>query len=124
MHWRIFAVQVIQLECLKITDKNVPRQLRFLDTRKIVQGLLFSLCDLSAGALLFDEQHSFPEEIDKSVLTIQFLDRLFKARNTPARYTEYLEKFIVKSLGLAFFIARVLPLIREVGSSRANFIPR
>ena len=45
----------------------------FLDARKIIQGLLFGFGEVSARALLFDEQDALPKQIDKAVLPSSFL---------------------------------------------------
>jgi hypothetical protein len=121
--WR-FTIKIIEFKCLEIATQNVPRQFRLLYSGKIIEGLLFSLCEVSASTFLFDEQNALPEKINEAVLTAEFFYGLLEACDSTPRNAEHLKEFIVKSVRLSFFVTGILPLVGEVRSPRPNFIPR
>jgi hypothetical protein len=51
----------LPLEVLEVADQEVAGEFVVLELGKVVEGLLFGSLKVSAGALLLDEQHAFPE---------------------------------------------------------------
>src|ERR1700683_4823267 len=51
----------------------------FFDAGKIIERPLLGFGQITASASLLDKQHTFPKQINESVLAIQFFDRLPKA---------------------------------------------
>jgi len=62
----------VQFEALEITQQDVPRQVCILEPGEVVQRLLFRLDEVPAGALLFDQKETAPEQIDEAPLPAGF----------------------------------------------------
>ena len=114
----------MQLEGLKVADQDVARALVLGQGVKIVPGLPVGTSQVAAGAFLFDQQHARPEQVDIAGRVVKALDVLLIARHAAPPDPEDFEEVVVKAVGLALFIGRVLPLFGKCGGTGADFVPR
>ena len=95
----------------------------FLEAREIVEGLLLGADQVPAGALLFDEKHALPEQVDEPALFAETLDWFLETGDAAAGDPENLEELVLKGLALAPFIMGVPPFLGETGGAGLDLIP-
>jgi hypothetical protein len=61
-------VEIVKLEILEIRQKNIARQLVFLEARKIIERLPPRGRQAASGGFLLDEQLALPEKIEIAAL--------------------------------------------------------
>jgi hypothetical protein len=90
---------------------------------EIVEGLSFRADKVPPSALLFDQKHTLPEQVNEAARVPQPFNWLFEGCDTPARDAKNFKELVVKSLAFASFIARVFPFFGEAGSTSPDLIP-
>jgi hypothetical protein len=60
---------------------------------------------------VFDQQHTFPEQVDIALLVTELFDRLLEAGNTLAVYAEDVEELSPERLGFGVFRSFVRPAL-------------
>ena len=85
-------------------------------------ALLSRLVEISACALVLDEEHAGPEEVDAPVAIVELLDVRLVARDAAPAYVEDFEQFVVEALRVLLLVAGILPLLRECRGPGACFI--
>src|SRR5256885_7004308 len=88
-------VEIVKLEILEIRQENIARQLVLLEAREIIERLLSRGCQAESGRFLLDEQFAFPKKIEIAALLFRQFDAVLETRDTSARNTEQLKKFVV-----------------------------
>ena len=109
------VLKVVELKGLEIAQQDVSRQVDILQPREVVEGLGLCLLQITASALLFDQEHAAPEKIDEAAFVAEIADRLLKGRNAPNRDPKDLEEVAIEQLGLSLFIAFPFPVPRKCG---------
>ena len=117
-------VTVEQRERLKVAQQLVARPVAFGQRVEIRPGLLAGGGQAAAGALLFDQQHAGPEQVDPAVGIVDPLDVLLVARDGAPPHPEDLEEVVVEALRLALLVGRVLPRLGKGRGAGAYLIPR
>ena len=117
-------VQIVKLEGLKVAHQDVARALAFRQRVEILPGLFASGLQVAPGALLFDEQHARPEQIDEPRAVVQLRDMRLVARDVPPPHPEHVEESIVEALRLSLLVGRVFPVFGESGGAGAHLVPR
>ena len=119
----LVLVEIVEFEVLKVAYKDVAGKLVFLESGKIIEGLLLGPNQISSGAFLFDEKHALPKQIEKATLLSEQPYRLFEARNPSPAHTKDFKEFVIESLALASFVMRILPVFGEAGGANSDFVP-
>src|ERR1035437_4628255 len=94
-----------------------------LEAWKVVEGLFLGARQIPAGALLLDEEHTLPEQVDESSFGTKLLDGFLEAGDAPAGDAENLEKLIVEGLAFATFVMGILPFLGKAGSASSDLVP-
>jgi hypothetical protein len=95
-------IQIVKLESLEVTQKEVSRKFIILQTRKVIERLALGFLKASSYALLLYEEHAFPEQVHKPTLFAKCLDRLLEACDSAYWDAEHIEEVAVEKLGLPF----------------------
>nr|WP_297489540.1 hypothetical protein [Acidocella sp.] len=72
---------------------------------------------------MLDEEHAFPEEVNKALFVAEFFDGFLEGGDALARGAEDFEEFVVEGLGLAALIMGGAPFRGEGGGTGADFVP-
>ena len=104
-------VQVVQLEGLKVADQDVARAVALGQGVEIVPGLAVGAGQITPGALLFDQQHARPEQVNIAGRVVQLLDVFLIAGDGAPPDAEDVKEVVVEAVGLAFFIGRIARLL-------------
>jgi hypothetical protein len=115
--------QIVQFKRLEIAYQNIPRKLLFLEAGKVVEGLFLGARQVAAGALLLDQEHSLPEQIDETALIAELSDRLLETGDTAAGDAKHLEKLVIEGLAFPALVMSVAPLLGETGGASPDLIP-
>ena len=107
-------VEIVQLEGLEVADQNVARAVLFGQGVNIRAGLIVGAGKIVPGALLFDDQDAWPEQVDEPRPIVQPLYVFFVAPNGPALLPENLEKLVIEALGIALLVRVIRPLASEI----------
>ena len=114
----------MKLEGLEVAHQDVARALAFRQRVEILPGLFVSFAEIAPGALLFDEEHARPEQVDETRAVVQLGDMRFVARDVPTPHPEHVEEGVIETLRLALLVGRVLPVFSEGSGAGANLVPR
>ena len=114
---------VEQLERLEIAQQLVAGTIPFGQRVEVRAGLLARGGQVTAGALLFDQQHARPEQVDEAGGVVEPLDVLLVPCNGASLDAEDLEERVVEALRLALLIRGAGPLAGEVGGAGADLVP-
>ncbi len=101
----------MKLEGLEVTHQDVARALAFRQRVEIPSGLFVRFAEIAPRALLFDEQHPRPEQVDEARVVVEFGDVLLVAGDLTLAFSEDLEEVVVEALRLALLVRRVLPVL-------------
>ena len=116
-------VAVEQLERLEVAQQLVAGAVPFGQRVEVGAGLLASGGQVTASALLLDQQHARPEQVDEAGRVVEPLDALLVPGDGAALDAEDLEERIVEALGLALLVRGVGPLAGEVAGAGADLVP-
>jgi len=72
---------------------------------------------------MLNQQHAFPEQVNKPAPLAQGFDRGFKTCDLAAFDAEHIKEIVIKALGLAFFVMGIRPFTGKLGSAGADFVP-
>ena len=89
-------LKVVKFERLEVAHQNVPRQILIVDAGKIFQRLRFGIFQIPSNALLFDEQHALPEQVDISAIFSKIIDGNLEASDPPYWNAKHVEKFAIE----------------------------
>ena len=117
-------VQVVKLEGLEVAHQDEARALAFWQRVEILPGLFVRFAEIAPGALLFDQQHAGPEQVDEARTVVELRDMRLVSRDVPTPHPEHVEEGVVETLRLALLVGRVFPILREGGGADANLVPR
>ena len=117
-------LEIVQLKRLKVAQQEMARQVSILEARKVGECLGLGLCQIAADALLLNQQHPFPKQVDKAVPIAEQCDGFLKRGHPAHGHAKDLKKVAVEKLSLPLFVPGVLPFLREPGGAGADFIPR
>ncbi len=120
---RLIGLQVVQLEQLEVADQQVAGQLVWLEARKVVERLFLGAQQVAPGALLLDQEHAFPEQVDVALPVSELLDRLLERGDLPSLHTEDLEEVVIEALGLAPLVCGAGPIAGELRRPRPDLVP-
>ena len=116
-------VAVEQLERLEVAQQLVAGAFPFGQRVEVGAGLLASGGQVTAGALLLDQQHARPEQVDEAGRVVEPVDVLLVPGDGTALDAEDLEERVVEALGLALLVRGVGPLAGEVAGAGADLVP-
>jgi hypothetical protein len=85
--------------------------------------LLLGSNQIATRALLLNDKHALPKQIDEAPLVAELLYRLLVTRDAATGNAEDFKEFVIEGLRLAAFITGVLPLFGEVRRADTNFLP-
>ena len=117
-------VQIVKLEGLEVAHQDEARALAFRQRVEILPGLFVRFAEIAPGALLFDEQHARPEQVDEARTVVEPRDMRLVSRDVPTPYPEHVEEGVVEALRLALLVGRVLPVLGKDSGAGANLVPR
>ena len=117
-------VAVEQREGLKVAQELVARPVAFGQRVEIRTGLFACGVQAAAGALLFDQQHAGPEQVDPAGGVVEPLDVLLVARDGAPPHPEDLEELVIEALRLALLAGGVPPPLGERRGAGAHLVPR
>ena len=122
-----FRLQIVEGKPDKIGDDDVPRHFVLAavadEVLDILEGLRLGLAQILAAALVFDEQHPLPEEIDPSIPPGNLLDWLLERGQGTAAHAENLEELVPKRLLFGDFASCAGPFRRETYGVLADLVP-
>lgn len=95
--------QVVQPETLEVADQQVARQLGVGKAMEIITRLRVCAVQILAARLVLDQQHALPQQVDVTVLAVEFLHLLLEVRHPPAADPEHIEKPVPERLRLGVF---------------------
>ena len=116
-------IAVEQRERLEVAQELIAGPGVFGQGVEIRPGLLARGVQAAAGALLFDQQHAGPEQVDVAVGVVEPFDVLFVARDRAPLHPEDLEEVVVEALRLALLVGRVPPLLGKGRGADAHLVP-
>ena len=116
-------VEVFEFEVLEVAQQEEPGSVALGKCVEVLEGLPARAGEVAPGALLLDEEHSGPEEVDVPVAVVELLDVGLVARDASSAHAEDLEEIVVEALRVALLVRGVAPLVRERGGAGADFIP-
>ncbi len=116
-------VEVEQFEVLKIAHQQVAGPLVLRESVEVGHCLSAGRGEIPAGALLLDEQHARPEQVDEALGVVEPLDVLLVAGDAAPLDAEDPEESVVEALRLALLVAGVRPLAGELGGTGADLVP-
>src|SRR6185437_8538661 len=123
----LFRFEIIEGDAGEVGNDDVARSIVHApvsgEVLDIFEGLRLSLSEVLAEALVFNEQDAGPEKIDKTVLTGNFPDRFFKARDNATADTEDVEEFVPEGLLFGAFAFDAGPFLRKGNRTMADFVP-
>ena len=114
----------MKLEGLEIAHQDVARTVAIGQRVEILPGLPVRFVEIAPGALLLDDQHAWPEQIDKAPAVAELGDMLLVACDGSAADIEHLEEIVVEALRLALLVCRVPPRLGEGRGAHAHLVPR
>jgi hypothetical protein len=110
-------VEVVEPEAGKVGDENVLGQLVVFEAGEVVAGLLPGAVEVPTPAFVLHEQRTLPEQVDKALLAIGFLNGHLKGGHAPPLHIKHLEEIYPERLGIGALIARVLPLLGKANGA-------
>jgi len=116
-------IQIVKLECLKVADENIPRKFVLFESGKIVECLCFRSLKILSGTLLFNQENTFPKQVEKSASLTEQPNRLFETRYAPACHAKDFKELVVERLALAPLVMSVLPFFGEASCADFDFVP-
>ena len=116
-------VAVEKLERLEVAEKLEAGAVAFRQRVKVRAGLLASGGQATAGALLLDQQHARPEQVDEAGRVVEPPDVLLVPGDGAALDAEDLKERVVEALRLALLVRGVGPFAGEFGGAGADLIP-
>ena len=116
-------VPVEQLERPEVAEQLVAGAVAFGQRVEVGARLPAGRVQAAPGALLLDQQHAGPEQVDEAVRGVEPPDVFFVARDGAPPDAEDLEEVVVETLRLALLVGGVGPLAREPGGPRADLVP-
>ena len=116
-------VKIVQLEGLEVAYQNVAGMVTLEQREQIVDRLAIGFLEVAPGALLLDDQHTRPEQVDESRTIVQLRDMRLVARDGAPTNTEHLEELVIEALRLALLVRGVSPLFGEGGGADADLVP-
>jgi len=72
---------------------------------------------------VLDQQHAFPEQINKTLFVTQFSDGLLERRDALAADSKDMEKAIPEGFGFGILRGLVFPFLGESERAAFDFIP-
>ena len=109
---------------LKVANQDVSGFFMLREGVEIVAGLLVGTFKVATGALLFDDQHAWPEQVDKALAVVQFRNMLFVASYVPPSNSKNVEEFVIEGLCLTLLVGRIVPFSGEIDGTITNLVPR
>ena len=116
-------VKVVQFERPEVADQQVPGPIALGQGIEVGTGLVIGLVQVAAGALLLDQQHTGPEQVDVAGRVVKLPDMLLETGHRAPLYPEHVEEVVVEAVGFALLVDRVLPVRGELGGANADLIP-
>ena len=116
--------KVVKLEHLEVTHQDETWSLALWQSVEILPWLFAGRFRITAGALLFDDQHSRPEEVKDTGAVIQLGNMFLIPRYALPLDTEDVEEVVAEGVRLALLVSRVPSLIHELGGASTNLVPR
>ena len=117
-------VKIAKPEGLEVAHQDVARALAVRQRVEVLPGLFVCRRQVQPGALLVDDEHARPEQVDEAGSVAELRDMLLEAGDITAAFPEDLEELVVEALRLALLVCRVPPVCGEGGRAGANLVPR
>ena len=119
----LLELEVDQLPVLEVAEQQIARPLVLRQRVEVFQRLRPRGGQTAPAALLLDEQHRRPEQVDVAARVVELLDMPLVARDAAPLDIEDREEVVVERLRLALFVAIVGVLAGEIGGAGAEFVP-
>ena len=116
-------VEIVKLEGLEIAHQDVARALAIRQRVEILPRLSIGGLQVTPGALLFNDEHARPEQVDEARAVVELRDMRLVARDVPPPHPEHVEESVVEALRLALLVGCVLPVLSEGGGAGADLVP-
>ena len=115
--------EIVKLERPEIADEDVAGALLLGQGVEILSRLSVGLVEITPGALLLDDQHAGPEQVDETGAVAELGDMLLVAGDRSPPDAEHLEKVVVEALRLAGLVGGVAPFAGEGGGPDVDLVP-
>ena len=116
-------VPVEKLERLEVAEKLEAGAVPFRQRVEVRTGLITRGGQIAPGALLLDQEHPRPEQVDVAGSVVEPLDVLLVPRHGAPPHAEDIEELVVEALSFALFVRGVSPFAGEVSCPRADLVP-
>ena len=116
-------VPVEKLEGLEIAEKLIAGAVPLGQRVEVSAGLIAGGGQAAPGALLLDQEHARPEQVDEAGSAVEPSDVFLVARDGAPPDAEDIEEFVVETLGFALLVGGVRPLAGEFRCARPDFVP-
>ena len=124
----LLRLQVVQCDAGEVGNNHVARHLvlpalanQVLD---ILERLRLGLAQVLPSALVFDQQHTPPEEVDAAVPARNLPHRLLERGNGAAAHPEHFKEVVPERLFFAALAPGGRPFLGEGDGVLADFVPR
>ena len=117
-------VEIVKLEGLEVAHQDEARALALRQRVEILPRLFVGFAEIAPGALLLDDQHARPEQVDEARTVVELRDMGLVSRDAPPPHPEHVEEGVVKALRLALLVGGILPVPGEGGGAGADLVPR
>ena len=119
----LLLVEVAEGEVLEVAYEDVPGFFVLRQGIEVGACLLVGVFEVAPGALLLDDEHAGPEQVDEAGIVVQLPHVFFVAGHAPPPHAEDMEEVVVEGLRLALLVGRVAPLACESRGARADLVP-
>jgi len=93
------------------------------ESMQVIFCLSEGAVEVLAFGFHFDEDGTFPEEVDIAIGSIEPLDAMFERRDFTIRDTEHMKELNEELFGFGVFVLRGGPFFRESESAVFDFVP-
>ena len=90
---------------------------------EVVAGLSVGFGQVAAGAFLFNQEDTEPEQVNVAGRVVEAFDVLLIAGDGAPLDTEDVKEVVIEALRLAFLVGCVLSLFGKCGGAGSDFIP-
>jgi len=115
--------EVVEAEAGEVGDQHESGQVAFLDAGEVIEGLGVGAVEIFAARFVLDEERTFPEEVDVTLLVAELFDGFFKAGDALAVDAEDVEEFGPEGFGFGVFGGLKLPAFGELVGAVTDFVP-
>ena len=116
--------QVVDAKAGKVAHHDELGQVALGNAGEVAQGLVKRGIKVFAARLLLDQEHSGPEQIDKTLAAAVLLDVVLEAGHALVGDAEDFKKVDPKGFGLRIFIGGIGPSAGKGQGAGFDFVPR